>query len=146
MTLQTIVTFASRCEGRFGAVALALALTAGLGGCSMPISGFIDPAPTGSVKSASYPFAQEDWAKAEPAMIAAIRADAADDPAQWSNSSSGRHGSVVGVGARFDKGGATCRAFIARIAENGESRAVQGNACEKSGEVTLSDAAPLRGV
>ncbi len=44
------------------------------------------------------------------------------------------------------KSGATCRAFVARIAENGETRAVQGDACEKAGGVTLSDTAPLRGV
>ena len=53
---------------------------------------------------------------------------------------------MVGVGARFDKAGATCRAFVARINDNGENRAMQGDACEKAGDVTLSDAAPLRGV
>ncbi len=112
----------------------------------MQIHGFIDASPTGSAKSATYPFAQEDWPKAEPAMIAAIRADAADDPAQWSNAASGRRGSIVGIGASFAKGGATCRAYIARISENGESRAAQGDACEKAGQVTLSAGAPLRGV
>jgi surface antigen len=144
MALQTIVTFLARCEGR--GAALALLLAAGLAGCSMPIPGFIDASPTGAVKSATYPFAKEDWPKAEPAVIAAIRSDSGDDPAQWSNSDSGRRGVVVGVGARFDKAGATCRAFVARINDNGESRAMQGDACEKAGDVTLTAAAPLRGV
>src|SRR5579863_3165111 len=111
MALQTIMTFASRREGRVCVLLPAIALAAGLAGCSMPIAGFIDAAPTGTVKSATYPFAREDWAKAEPAMIAAIRAEAADDPAQWSNAESGRRGVVIGVGARFVKGGATCRGF-----------------------------------
>src|SRR4051794_3479599 len=109
-----------------------LASALALSGCSMPIPGFIDPAPTGSVKSAGYPFASEDWPKAEPALIAAIRAGAADDPALWSNAETGRKGSIVAVGARFNRAGATCRAFVARIGENDATRAVQGDACEKA--------------
>lgn len=144
--MQTIVTFASRREGRGLAFASALILAAGLAGCSMSIPSFVDASPTGVVKSATFPFAEEDWPKAAPAMLAAIRAAAADDPAQWSNADSGRRGLIVGIGARFAKGAATCRAYVARISENGDSRAVQGDACEKAGQVTLSDAAPLRGV
>jgi hypothetical protein len=112
----------------------------------MSIPGFVDASPTGSVKSANYPFATEDWLKAEPAVIAAIRADEGDDPAQWRNAASGRRGAVVGIGARFARSGATCRAFVARINENGESRAVQGDACDKAGAVTLSNATPFGGV
>ncbi len=122
--------------------ALALALS----GCSMSIPGLIDRTPTGAVKSANYPFASEDWPKAEPALIAAIRADAADDPALWNNAGTGRKGSVAAVGARFNRAGATCRAFVARIGEDGETRAVQGDACEKAGAVTISGGAPFRGV
>ena len=112
----------------------------------MSIPGFVDPTPTGSVKSKTYPFADEDWSKAEPALIAAVRADAGDDPVHWSNTGSGRRGAVEGVGARFQREGATCRAFVARITGDGDARAVQGAACEKSGEVTLSDAAPFKGI
>lgn len=112
----------------------------------MSIPGFVDPTPTGSVKSKTYPFAEEDWSKAQPALIAAIRADAGDDPARWSNSGSGRHGAVEGIGARFQRSGATCRAFVARINEDGDARAVDGAACEKSGEVTVSDAALFKGL
>jgi surface antigen len=140
-----IEAFARRRERRMSAQAQLAALTAvlALGGCSMSIPGFIDASPTGAVKNPSYPFAQEDWAKAEPALIAAIRAGAGDDPAQWSNEASGRSGVVVGVGARFAKSGANCRAFVARISDNGAAREVQGSACEKAGDVTLSDAGPL---
>lgn len=121
------------------------ALTAGLAlaGCSMSIPGFIDASPTGALKSPFYPFAQEDWAKAEPALIAAIRAGVGDDPVLWSNATSGRSGVVVGVGARFARGGATCRAFVARISENGTAKDVEGSACEKAGDVTVSDAGPF---
>jgi surface antigen len=116
----------------------------------MSIPGFVDPSPTGAIRSPDYPFAKEDWPKAETALIAAIDADAgADpgaDPASWSNEESGRSGSVVGVGARFARAGATCRAFIARIEEDHKTRAAEGAACEKAGQVTISDAAPFRGV
>jgi surface antigen len=146
MPVQTIMAFGTRGEGRAPAWAAAIVFAGGLAGCSMQIPSFIDASPTGSAKSATYPFAQEDWAKAQPALLAAIRADESDDPAQWSNATSGRRGVIVGVGARFAKGGATCRAFVARIADNGESRATQGDACEKAGDVTVSDAAPVKGV
>lgn len=112
----------------------------------MSIPGFIDRTPTGSVRSPNYPFADEDWAKAEPALLAAIRADGADDPAQWNNAESGRRGTVVPIGGRFARDGATCRAFVARIGEAGENRSVQGAACEKRGAVTVSDAGPLKGI
>jgi hypothetical protein len=36
--------------------------------------------------------------------------------------------------------------FVARISDAGDARAVQGAACEKSGEVTVSDAAPFKGL
>jgi surface antigen len=140
------MTFAARGERRGFALAGILVVSAGLAGCSMPIPGFIDISPTGSVKSSSYPFTSEDWPKAAPALIAAIRAGAGDDPASWSNADSGRRGLVVGIGSRFARGGATCRAFVAKISDNGEEREVQGSACEKAGDVTLSDAAPFKGV
>ncbi|MDE3177136.1 MAG: hypothetical protein KGM15_13625 [Pseudomonadota bacterium] len=142
--MQIIKASTSRREGVSLSVTLVL-LTA-LSGCSMSIPGLIDRTPTGAIKSPSYPFASEDWSKAEPALLAVIRADAADDPAQWSNEDSGHKGSVAAVGARFNKGGAACRAFVARIAEDGEVRAVQGDACEKAGAVTISGGAPFRGV
>lgn len=129
---------------RLAVAAAALALAGfALGGCTVSIPGFIDASPTGAVRTPFYPFAQEDWAKAEPALVAAIRAGAGDDPAQWSNEASGRSGVVVGVGSRFAKGGATCRAFVARISDNGTGREVEGSACEKAGDVTVSDAGPL---
>jgi surface antigen len=110
----------------------------------MSIPGFVDPSPTGAIKSKTYPFAEEDWAKAEPAVMAAIRADAGDDPAVWSNSGSGRRGAVEAVGARYQRAGADCRMFVARISESGEAHAVQGSACAKAGEVTISNAAPFK--
>jgi len=129
---------------RLAALASALALAgSALGGCSMSIPGFIDASPTGALKTPFYPFAQEDWAKAEPALIAAIRAGAGDDPAPWRNEASGRRGVVVGVGSRFAKDGATCRAFVARISDNGAEREVEGSACEKGGDVRVSDAGPF---
>ncbi len=150
LVLPMIEAFARRREGRMKAPARWAALSAGfaltglaLGGCSMSIAGFIDPSPTGAVKSRFYPFAQEDWAKAEPALIAAIRASVGDDPVLWSNAASGRSGVVVGVGSRFARGGATCRAFVARISDQGTPRDVEGSACEKAGDVTVSDAGPF---
>ena len=147
--MQQIVGFALGREGRRGSTPrrfVALGAVLALAGCSMPIPGFVDLAPTGSVKSKTYPFADEDWAKAEPALIAAIRADAGDDPSIWTNAGSGRRGAVEGIGARFQRAGANCRAFVAKISEDGDARNVQGAACEKAGAVTISDAAPFKGL
>jgi surface antigen len=145
-----IEAFAHRREGRMAAAARLAALASGLAaaglslcGCSMSIPGFIDAAPTGALRTPFYPFAQEDWAKAEPALLAAIRAGVGAEPAPWSNEASGRSGVVVGVGTRFAKDGATCRAFVARITDNGTGRDVEGSACEKAGEVRVSDAGPF---
>ena len=143
------MAFAVRREGRARALArpaVAVGVGLWLAGCSMSIPGFVDRAPTGSIKSKTYPFAEEDWAKAEPALIAAIRADASDDSSLWNNAASGRRGAVAGIGSRFERGGATCRAFLARIGEDGETRAMEGAACMKAGEVTISDAAPFKGL
>jgi hypothetical protein len=138
--LNPITVFVRRCERR-GLAALAFGAALGLAGCSMPIPGFIDPAPTGSVKSPSYPFADEDWPKAQAALISAIRAD---DVAQW-RADSGGQGSIVGVGPTYAKGGATCRAFEARIDKGEEKHAIQGAACEKDGKATISDVEAFRG-
>ena len=142
--MQIIMASTPRREGFALLTAGALALA--LSGCSMSIPGLIDRTPTGSVKSATYPFANEDWPKAEAALIAAIRADAADDPALWNNAETGRKGSIAAIGARFTRAGAACRAFVARIDGDGDPRAVQGDACEKAGAVTISGGAAFRGV
>ena len=139
--MASIKTFSGAREWRVVALAAALALS----GCSMSIPALVDRAPTGSVKSPTYPFADEDWAKAEPALIAAIRAEDTDTAEQWTSEASGRRGAVIGVGGRFARGAATCRAFVARIRDGEDSRAVSGSACEKAGAVTLSDVGPFKG-
>ncbi len=112
----------------------------------MSIPGFVDPSPTGAIRSPNYPFAKEDWPQAKAALIDAIQAAAGADPSAWRNDDTGRRGAIVGVGARFARAGATCRAFIARFEEDRETHTAQGSACEKAGEVTISDAGPLRAV
>jgi len=135
------MAFPARRERRVALLALLLAL----GGCSMPISGLIDRTPTGAVKSPTYPFAEEDWPKVEPALLAAIRAEAGDEPTVWASEASGRRGAVAAVGTSFAKAGATCRSFVARLRDGEQAQAVQGSACEKSGAVTLSDVGPFKG-
>jgi len=137
--VNPIKAFVPRCESGFGLLALAAALA--LGGCSMPIGGLIDPLPTASVKSPTYPFAAEDWPKAQVALLAAIRADEVMD---W-RAESGGQGTVVGVGPSYAKAGATCRAFEARIGKGEEKHAIQGAVCEKDGKATISDVGAFRG-
>jgi hypothetical protein len=137
--LNPITAFARRRE-RGGYVLLA---ALALSGCSMPIAGFIDPAPTGAIKSPTYPFAEEDWPKAQAALISAVRAD---DVAEWRNADSGAQGTVVGVGPAYPKGAATCRAFEARIGKGEEKHAIQGATCVKDGKATISDVGAFKGV
>jgi len=137
--VNPIKAFAPRCECGLGALALAAVLA--LGGCSVPISGLIDPLPTASVKSPTYPFATEDWPKAQVALLAAIHAD---EVADW-RAESGGQGTVVGVGETYAKAGATCRAFEARIGKGEEKHAIQGAVCDKDGKATISDVGAFRG-
>ena len=139
IVVNPIKAFAPRCERRLAVFALAAVLA--LGGCSMPIGGLIDPLPTASVKSPTYPFAAEDWPKAQGALLAAIRAD---EVADW-RAESGGEGTVVGVGPAYAKAGATCRAFEARIDKGEEKHAIQGAVCEKDGKATISDVGAFRG-
>ncbi len=129
---------------RLGVVA---ALAATLGGCSMSIPGFIDAQPTGSIKAKFAPFATEDWPVVEPVLRSALKAEAGADPSAWANADTGRRGEVLAVGSAFPRDGAVCRAFTARIDDSGTSRRMQATGCEKGGKVvTISDAAPFRGV
>ena len=139
-----IVTIWVRREGL--ALAATLALSGALSGCSVPIPGLIDYAPTGAIHPATYPFAQEDWDSARPALAAAIAAAPGAAPAPWANATSGQHGMVTGVGARYARAGANCRAFVSRIGEGEAAKAAQGEVCERDGDVKISDAAPFAGI
>jgi hypothetical protein len=132
-------------------VFLVATLIAAMGGCSisMPGPALIDLEPTGSIraKASANPIDERDWPVAEPAMRAMIRADATAKAETWTNPETGRNGQFAAVASSFTRGGATCRAFVARIDAADGASAVQGVGClGEGGKIAFSDIAPWAGL
>jgi hypothetical protein len=133
--------------GRAAVVVLAFALC----GCSisMPLPALIDNEPTGSIqaKATEKPFDPGDWPHAESALRAAMGGKATAEPARWTNPDTGRNGQFLAVAGPFQREGASCRAFLARIEETEGARSFQGIGCAReNGEVAISDVAPWKGL
>ena len=135
---------------RLGVAALFVAV--GLGGCSVsvPLAGFIDNDPVGSIKpraAEANPYDASDWKPAERAIASALKAEDSADPTRWTNPDTGRKGRVAAVAAPFKRDGAVCRALIGRIEDGDAVREWQGVGCRGEGErVVLEDVSPWRGL
>ena len=137
---------------RIRAALLILVVAGGAGGCSvsMPLPGFIDNDPTGSIKpraGGANPYEPGDWKQAEPAIASALKSEAAAEPIGWTNPDTGRKGRVTAVAAPFRREGSVCRALIGRIEDGEAIREWQGVGCRADGErVVLEDVSPWRGL
>ena len=127
-----------------------LVLMAALAGCSVsvPIPGFVDATPTGSIQPKPVRlFDDEDWKIVEPKLRETLRADAAADPVDWSDSATGRDGRLIALAAPFKRQGEPCRGFLARIVEDDRSRTLQAVGCvQPGGEIAITDVAPWKGL
>ena len=134
----------------FAAAALALA------GCSsIPLPGFIDDQPTGSIKPKAAPAAlssaydSRDWRLAEPVLSATLRAKDGDQPGAWSNPETGTHGEFLAVAGSFERDGRPCRAFVARVVgkDGAPVKTLQGVGCPREGEeAAIYDVSPWTGL
>jgi hypothetical protein len=133
----------------FAAVALALA------GCSIPLPGFIDDQPTGSIKPKAAPAAlssaydSRDWRLAEPVLSAILRAKDGDRPGAWSNPDTGAHGEFLAVAGSFERDGRPCRAFVAQVVgkDGAPVKTLQGVGCPREGdEAAIYDVSPWTGL
>jgi len=131
----------------FAAVALA--------GCSIPLPGFIDDQPTGSIKPKAAPavlssaYDSSDWRLAEPVLSATLRAKSADQPGAWSNPDTGKHGEFLAVAGSFERDGHPCRAFVARVVgkDGAPVKTLQGVGCPREGEeAAIYDVSPWTGL
>ena len=139
---------------RAAAFAVAAAALA-LGGCAIPLPGFIDDAPTGSIKpkanatALSSAFDSRDWRLAEPALSAALRSKEGDQPGTWSNPETGARGEFLAVAGSFERDGRPCRAFVARVTgkDGSPDKTLQGVGCPREGEeAAIYDVAPWSGI
>ena len=123
----------------------------------MPIPGFVDDDPVGAIKpkasASANPFEAADWKAAEPALRAAMRAQASAAPSIWSNAETGRRGQFLAVAGPFKRAGEECRAFLASIegkaeaSRDSEAKILQGVGCKGEGdEIVLEDVAPWKGL
>ena len=125
--------------------AAGLALAAG--GCSMsfPLPGFVDRAPTGSVKERpvilSSALDKEDMRRANAALAVALDPQGTGDHVAWDNPQSGAKGSFSAPAPPFPKQDQICRAFKARITLSvRDDRRLDGSACRNhDGEWILAD-------
>lgn len=133
----------------FAAAALALA------GCSIPLPGFIDDQPTGSIKPKAAPAAlssaydSRDWRLAEPVLSATLRAKDGDPPGAWSNPDTGTHGEFLAVAGAFERDGRPCRVFVARVVgkDGAPVKSLQGIGCPREGvEAAIYDVSPWTGL
>jgi hypothetical protein len=134
--------------------AFAFAATA-LTGCAIPLPGFIDDQPTGSIKSKAAPamlssaYDSSDWRLAEPVLSATLRAKIADERGAWSNPDTGTHGEFLAVAGSFDRDGRPCRAFVARVVgkDGAPVKTLQGVGCPREGqEAAIYDVSPWIGL
>lgn len=146
----------SRRRARAAAVALAAAAL-GLSGCalSIPLPGFIDDTPTGSIKpkasaaALSSAYDSSDWRLAEPVLSETLRGKDGGKPGAWSNPQSGSHGEFVAVAGSFDRDGRSCRAFVARVVgkDGSPDKTLQGVGCPREGEeAAVYDVSPWSGI
>jgi hypothetical protein len=145
---------APRLVARSPVFALAAAALA-LAGCSIPLPGFIDDQPTGSIKPKAAPpvlssaYDSSDWRLAEPALSTTLRAKNADQPGAWSNPDTGTHGEFLAVAGSFERDGRPCRAFVARVIgkDGAPVKTLQGVGCPREGEeAAIYDVSPWTGL
>jgi hypothetical protein len=145
---------APRLVARSPVFALAAAALA-LAGCSIPLPGFIDDQPTGSIKPKAAPAAlstaydSHDWRLAEPVLSATLRAKDGDQPGGWSNPDTGTHGEFLAVAGSFERDGRLCRAFVARVVgkDGAPEKTLQGVGCPREGEeAAIYDVSPWTGL
>ncbi len=134
------------CRGRlpslFASTAFKLLLCGGTGlfagACSIPISGFVDDAQTGSIDRASLVLSreldQEDWRRAKAALAVALDPQGNGENVEWANPQSGAKGSFAAAAAAYSQSEKLCRHFIARVDSGaGSGREVDGSACRRNG-------------
>ena len=89
---------------------------------------------TGSItlhdKRFSSDLTDEDWLQVTSALQSAFDPQAAGRAALWQNSASGRQGSVTAVSDAHAEAKGQCRAFVALVANAGDDRWYQGQACQ----------------
>ena len=121
----------------------------------IPLPGFIDDQPTGSIKPKAAPAAlssaydSRDWRLAEPVLSATLRAKDGDPPGAWSNPETGTHGEFLAVAGSFERDGRPCRAFVARVVgkDGAPDKTLQGVGCPREGEeAAIYDVSPWSGL
>jgi hypothetical protein len=90
---------------------------------------------TGSIKARSSDLGPDleadDWRVAKPVLADALKSEPGHDAARWSNPATGHRGAFQTVAGAFTREGATCRAFVARVAADGGDRVLQAVGCLK---------------
>ena len=127
----------------------------GLSGCAIPLPGFIDDAPTGSIKpkasaaALSSAYDSSDWRLAEPVLSETLRGKDGGKPGAWSNPQTGAHGEFVAVAGSFERDGRPCRVFVARVVgkDGALDKTLQGVGCPREGqEAAVYDLSPWSGI
>lgn len=92
-----------------------------------------EPEITGSISKAASPLSprlnDEDWRRAQAAMILAVDPVGNGQPVRWDNPESGHKGQFVAAGPLFLMENRICRPFTAELTTKGEDKTVNGSTC-----------------
>jgi surface antigen len=133
------------------ALSLALALSTGACGVSVPIASLVpDDTTTGSIAAKpvsplSPDLNPEDWRRARGALAVALDPQGSGASVTWENPDTGRKGSFVPAGQPFVKADSICRAFRATLTGPESVSSLQGTACRLSWpDWAIKDVKPQR--
>ncbi|KAA2242360.1 hypothetical protein F0L46_02555 [Salinarimonas soli] len=98
-----------------------------------------------SISPLSPDLGTEDWRRAKAAMAVALDPQGNGAVVNWDNPDTLLKGTFAPVGSPFVKNDLVCRAFIASLGGQDETKWLQGSACRPSGEEwTVQDVKPWR--
>jgi len=92
-----------------------------------------EPEVTGSITKPATPLSprlnDEDWRRAQAALVLAVDPQGNGAPVSWDNPESGHRGSFVAAGPLFLQENRICRPFAAEVNAKGDESHLSGNSC-----------------
>lgn len=108
-----------------------------------------DPEVTGSISTAASPLSpklnEEDWRRAQSALVLAVDPQGNGAPVAWDNPETGLKGSFVAAGPLFLMENRICRPFAAEVNAKGEESHLAGSSCRLGpNEWVIKDVKPAK--
>ena len=104
---------------------------------------------TGSIETPASPLSprlnEEDWRRAQSALVLAVDPQGNGTPVAWDNPESGAKGSFVAAGPLFLMENRICRPFSAEVNAKGQASSLAGSSCRLGpNEWVIKDVKPAK--